>query len=616
MRVGFRVTVGLLCVLACLLFTGVSGGQTQIPAVPVGLTATPGNAQVGLRWSATANATSYHLKRATDSGGPFKQIAATTYPGYTDVGRTNGVTYFYVVSALDSAGESGNSAQVSAKPSVLATPSGLSATAGDGQVGLRWSAVTGATSYHVKRATVSGGPYALIASPSWYGYTDVGTTNETTYFYVVSAVSTAGESANSAQISVRPTAPQTVPAPAPGPSGSGLPEAFFSLSTTQIDASHYPTVQFGGLRLWDTNTTWAQIETSRGSYYWTDLDTWLRNVSSHGQDAMYTFGRVPHWGSSQPSEACPYLVSDPGCTAPPLDLDSGDNIWKEFVTAVVKHSLSAPELHIAYYEMWNEPDLSRNWTGTPTQLAKMVEDAYAIIHALDPNAKVIGPTPSTANQYGVHFLPDYYAAGAAKAQDIVGLHAYLYSGSTFATSPATITTSISQLQLLMAKYSISSKPIWFTEGSWAGSTTGPTLTDAQKSAYLAQEYMLMWSTGAVSRYYWYAWDAKLGTLWTPSGGMTAAGDAYKLLAGWLIGSTHATNPCGVTSDGTWTCALTLATGYPAEIIWNAGISKTITVDAAFATYRTLTTSTVQSIASHQVSIGPLPVLVVGTQAIQ
>jgi hypothetical protein len=109
-----------------------------------------------------------------------------------------------------------------------------------------------------------------------------------------------------------------------------------------------------------------------------------------------------------------------------LDLDSGDNIWKEFVTAVVKHSLSAPELHIAYYEMWNEPDLSRNWTGTPTQLAKMVEDAYAIIHALDPNAKVIGPTPSTANQYGVHFLPDYYAAGGrlTKAEKVFTSRAF------------------------------------------------------------------------------------------------------------------------------------------------------------------------------------------------
>jgi hypothetical protein len=417
------------------------------------------------------------------------------------------------------------------------------------------------------------------------------------------------------KVTAASTAPPPDPPPPPAPSGAGLADAFFSLSYTQIEASHYPSVPFGGVRLWDTNTTWAQIETSRGSYNWTDLDIWLRNIASHGQDAMYTFGRVPHWASSQPSQSCAYAVSDPGCAAPTADLNSGDNIWKEFVTAVVKHSLSSPELHIPYYEMWNEPDLTRNWTGTPAQLATMVKDAYSIIHTLDPKAKVVGPTPSTANQYGVHFLPDYYAAGAANAQDIVGLHAYVYNGSSFATNPSGITTSISQLQKLMSTYGISSKPIWFTEGSWSGSNSS-SLSDSQKAAYLAQEYMLMWSTGAVSRYYWYAWDSDLGTLWTPSGGMTQAGHSYSYLAEWLIGSTHASSPCKEDSSATWTCSLTLSTGYPGEIIWNANTSKTITVDASFLTSRTLTNSTVHSISNHQVSIGPLPVLIIKGQLAQ
>jgi hypothetical protein len=264
--------------------------------------------------------------------------------------------------------------------------------------------------------------------------------------------------------------------------------------------------------------------------------------------------------------------------------------------------------------MWNEPDLARNWTGTPAQLVQMAKDAYAIIHSLDPNAKLIGPTPSTANQYGVHFLPDYYAAGGATAQDIVGMHAYLYNGSSFATNPSGITTTISQVQKLMTTYKITSKPLWFTEGSWSGSNSG-SLSAAQKAAYLSQD-MLMWSTGAVSRYYWYSWDSALGTLWTPSGGMTTAGIAYEQLAGWLIGSTHASGPCKEGSDGTWTCALTLSTGYPAEIIWNPGVSKTITVGAAFATSRTLTNSTVRSITGHEVAIGSLPVLIVGSQTAQ
>jgi hypothetical protein len=80
----------------------------------------------------------------------------------------------------------------------------LVATAGNAQVGLSWSASSGATSYNVKRSTTNGGPYTTIASPTTTGYTDTGLTNGTTYYYVVSAVNTAGQSANSSQVSATP----------------------------------------------------------------------------------------------------------------------------------------------------------------------------------------------------------------------------------------------------------------------------------------------------------------------------------------------------------------------------------------------------------------------------
>jgi Resolvase, N terminal domain len=83
-----------------------------------------------------------------------------------------------------------------------------------------------------------------------------------------------------------------------------------------------------------------------------------------------------------------------------------------------------------------------------------------------------------------------------------------------------------------------------------------------------------------------------------------------------LGSTHAANPCNEGSDGTWTCALTLSTEYPAEIVWNPSTSKTITVDASFATYETLSNSTVHFIAAYQIAIGNLPVLVVGSRPAQ
>ncbi|RYD40869.1 MAG: hypothetical protein EOP83_34700, partial [Verrucomicrobiaceae bacterium] len=64
--------------------------------------------------------------------------------------------------------------------------------AGNGQISVNWTAVTGATGYHVKRATSSGGGYTTIASnvlpiANTLNYTDAAVTSGTTYYYVISA---------------------------------------------------------------------------------------------------------------------------------------------------------------------------------------------------------------------------------------------------------------------------------------------------------------------------------------------------------------------------------------------------------------------------------------------
>src|ERR1700683_1232143 len=146
------------------------------PSVPTGLAATAGNAQASLSWAATSGASSYHVKRSATSGSET-QISAPTSNSYTDTGLTNGTKYFYVVSAVNSGGESTNSSEVSATPSAPAappaTPTGLQATAGNAQVSLTWTGSAGTASYHVKRATTSGGPYnTTVASPTATNYND------------------------------------------------------------------------------------------------------------------------------------------------------------------------------------------------------------------------------------------------------------------------------------------------------------------------------------------------------------------------------------------------------------------------------------------------------------
>jgi hypothetical protein len=117
--------------------------------------------------------------------------------------------------ALSSGSSSGTgSGSTGGTTTTPAVPTALAATAGNAQVALTWTASTGATSYHVKRSTTSGGPYTQVSAPMAASFTDTGLTNGTTYFYVVSAVNANGESVNSAQASAKPVAPSPSQAPA------------------------------------------------------------------------------------------------------------------------------------------------------------------------------------------------------------------------------------------------------------------------------------------------------------------------------------------------------------------------------------------------------------------
>jgi hypothetical protein len=85
---------------------------TNPPAGPTGLSAIVTNAQVKLTWNSSIAATSYNLKRSTSSVGPFTNIVTTTVAtNYMDNTVALGSTYYYVVSAADSFGESTNSSR-------------------------------------------------------------------------------------------------------------------------------------------------------------------------------------------------------------------------------------------------------------------------------------------------------------------------------------------------------------------------------------------------------------------------------------------------------------------------------------------------------------------------
>lgn len=103
---------------------GSQPGEPQLPARPANVQALAGNGTVQLTWNTVSGATGYTIKRADVSGGPYTVIGNATGTDYMDSGRVNGTTYYYVITATNSVGESLPSVQVSAKPLEVTTPTG------------------------------------------------------------------------------------------------------------------------------------------------------------------------------------------------------------------------------------------------------------------------------------------------------------------------------------------------------------------------------------------------------------------------------------------------------------------------------------------------------------
>ena len=92
-----------------------------VPAAPTGLAAAASEAQVSLSWTPVAGATSYRVKRSTAAAvGPYSLLASgVTVANYPDLAVTNGSTYYYRVSGVNTNGEGPDSVTVSATPLAL-----------------------------------------------------------------------------------------------------------------------------------------------------------------------------------------------------------------------------------------------------------------------------------------------------------------------------------------------------------------------------------------------------------------------------------------------------------------------------------------------------------------
>jgi autotransporter-associated beta strand protein len=203
-------------------------------------------------------------------------------------------------------------------------PTNLLASAGSNHVGLTWTLSTGATSYYVKRSLASGGPYTVIGNPDTGNYDDLTAVNGNTYYYVVSAINSAGESGNSNQVTGIPVIVPSTTTLVSSPVATG-PYGTLVTFTATVSASGGPPT--GTVTFKDGATVLGTGTLSSGT---ATFATSTLAVANHSITA--TFGGDATFGSSVSAPAAHEVTAKPltitGVTA-------NDKIYDGNATAIL-----------------------------------------------------------------------------------------------------------------------------------------------------------------------------------------------------------------------------------------------------------------------------------------
>ncbi|MCK5398359.1 MAG: fibronectin type III domain-containing protein, partial [Thermoplasmata archaeon] len=214
----------LMCTPTTMQFGSISIQTTDasVPSKPLDIECLGDDSFINLNWTEPADdgglpVTGYKIYRGETSGSlEFLTSVGQVY-GFNDTGLTNGITYYYQVSAVNDAGDSSLSDEASGIPITFpGAPRNLQGLTDSNGVQLSWEAPNsdgGAdiTQYKVFRGIQSDSLTELAVLGNVLEYQDISITNGSTYYYSVSAVNSQGESPMTSPIEVITGAAATAP---------------------------------------------------------------------------------------------------------------------------------------------------------------------------------------------------------------------------------------------------------------------------------------------------------------------------------------------------------------------------------------------------------------------
>ncbi len=162
---------------------------------------------------------------------------------------------------------------------------------------------------------------------------------------------------------------------------------------------------------------WQDVEgDGPGRYVWAGSDRLVKEAAEAGVNLVFRVDHPPAWAVPSQPDAAGRLL--------PVDVTA----FGVFCQAMAERYKG----QVRGYQVWNEPNLAREWNGLPPDPAAYVEvlkACYVGIKTADPEAIVISaglaPTGSSLPDAlpDVDYLAGMYEAGAAPYFDLLGLNA-------------------------------------------------------------------------------------------------------------------------------------------------------------------------------------------------
>lgn len=381
---------------------------------------------------------------------------------------------------------------------------------------------------------------------------------------------------------------------------------FFGMHDKRIASGSLPRVHIGAIRLWDTGTSWRQIETTPGVFHWSTVDTAVRDARRAGLRPLLVLGQTPQFYAENPTAPGAY---GQGATSMPRLA-----AWTRYVGAVARRFGTTVD-----YQIWNEPNVVNYWTGTVPQMAQLTATgSKAITKGAGRKATIVAPSFPLRLESQRKWFTKFWAAkvngkGMASYIDVTSANLYPMADQ----GPEASIKLRAFMKGAMPKEA-RGKPMWDTEINYGllGGPTAKTIPGARQAAFVARTLLLN-AASQVKRVYWYAWE--LGPIAnthlvneTDHVTLTAAGHAWDVARGWIVGTNM--QGCHMTGTGRlkglYTCTARKSSTQVRRFYWKpSGAAVKITTPRSTTSWTDLHGVRHSHQGQFQVKVGQSPVMV-------